>query len=106
MRIVMLDLLLYGKWSPSLLFHAQENCQTAWYSHVAQSSLQVPILCIHIAMTIWNEKAKTCITRDICEDLNFIPTVFSNPITYRWSSPITHLIPWEPDYKYWQDPSL
>ena len=59
-----------------------------------------------IARQIWNEKALTYINTEIREELNFIQQVFSDPVTYDWSSPIAHLIKREQDYEIWQDSSL
>jgi hypothetical protein len=39
-------------------------------------------------------------------ELNFLCQVFSNPVTYNWSLPITNLIKLKPDYEEWQDACL
>jgi hypothetical protein len=39
-------------------------------------------------------------------ELAFITQVLGNPMIYDWSSPITHLIKLEPNYKEWQDACL
>jgi len=59
-----------------------------------------------VAKAIWTCKSRTWLTQDIREELAFIVRVFGNPTTYRWSSPIAHLIPLAPDYQAWQDSCL
>jgi hypothetical protein len=58
------------------------------------------------AKAIWNCKARSWVTADMHTELDFLRQVFSNPVTYHWSSPIAHLIELEPDYEEWQDACL
>ena len=74
--------------------------------HHPTDSSQYRFFASAIAKRIWNEKAITYINSDIREELNFIRTVFGDPTTYKWSSPIAHLIPRESDYESWQDSCL
>ena len=59
-----------------------------------------------VAKTIWDSRSRTFISVDIRRELDFVTTVFSDPVTYNWSSPIAHLIELEPDYEGWQDACL
>ena len=58
------------------------------------------------AREIWNYKATTWFSKELREQVDFIVEVFTKRDTYRWSSPIAHLIPRTPDYEIWQDACL
>ena len=59
-----------------------------------------------VARAIYNFKSRTYLSSAVCEELAFIIKVFSNPDTYRWESPIAHLIRREQDYEACQDSCL
>ena len=73
--------------------HPTESSRFKWFSSKT-------------AKAIWDCKAQTWITVQVRAELDFIATVFSNPMIYLWESPIAHLIPLEPDYAGWQDSCL
>ena len=56
-----------------------------------------------VSRAIYDSKATTYLTQDIRQEADFLITVLSNPETYRWSSPIAHLIPREHDGETHQD---
>jgi hypothetical protein len=59
--------------------------------------------CKKIARAIFDSKAKTFLTSHIRQEVDFLLTVLSNPGTYRWGSPIAHLIPREHDAEAFHD---
>jgi hypothetical protein len=59
-----------------------------------------------VAKVIYDPCAKTSYTTEVREEIAFITKVFSDPITYRWESPIAHLIDRENNYKVVQDSCL
>ena len=56
-----------------------------------------------VSRAIYDSKATTYLTLDIRQVADFLITVLSHPNTYRWGSPIAHLIPREHDGKMHQD---
>ena len=56
-----------------------------------------------VARAIYDSKATTFLTPDIRQEADFLITVLSDPATYRWGSPIAHLIPREHDGEAHQD---
>jgi hypothetical protein len=56
-----------------------------------------------VARSIWDSKSHTFITPALREEVDFVIHVLSHPDTYRWESPIAHLIPREPDGEVFQD---
>ena len=56
-----------------------------------------------MSQAIWDCKSQTYITLAMCQEVNFIITVLSDPTTYKWEPPIAHLIPREHNYKAYQD---
>jgi hypothetical protein len=56
-----------------------------------------------VSRTIWDCKSNTYLTPAIRQEVDFIITILSDPITYKWESPIAHLIPREHDYEVYQD---
>jgi hypothetical protein len=56
-----------------------------------------------VARAIYDAKSRTFLTPQICWEVDFLIHVLSNPITYKWESPIAHLIPREHDGEIYQD---
>jgi hypothetical protein len=59
-----------------------------------------------VAKVIYDSRVKTFYTTEVREEIVFITKVFLDLITYRWESPIAHLINRENDYKVLQDSCL
>jgi hypothetical protein len=62
--------------------------------------------CRKVTQAIYDFKSRTYLSAAVREELAFIIKVFSNPDTYRWESPIAHLIRHEQDYEACQDSCL
>ena len=56
-----------------------------------------------VSRAIYDSKATTYLTPDIRQEADFLITVLAHPDTYRWGSPIAHLIPREHDGEAYQD---
>jgi hypothetical protein len=56
-----------------------------------------------VSRAIYDSKATTYLTQDIRQEAEFLIKVLSEPDTYRWGSPIAHLIPREHDGETLQD---
>ena len=59
-----------------------------------------------VSRAIWDVKSYTYLSADVRDELAFITKVFSDPSTYRWESPMAHLIKREHDYETFQDSCL
>jgi hypothetical protein len=59
-----------------------------------------------VSRAIWDIKSYTYLSTDIGEELAFITKVFSNPSTYRWESPMAHLIKREHNFNTYLDSCL
>jgi hypothetical protein len=76
------------------------------YSRHPTDSSKYRFFCQKVAKVIYDARARTSYTIAVCEEVAFITTVFANPTTYQWESPIAHLITREPDYETFQDSCL
>jgi hypothetical protein len=76
------------------------------YSRHPTDSSKYHFFCKKVAKVIYDSRAKTFYTTEVREELAFITKVFSDPITYRWESPIAHLIDHKNDYEVLQDSCL
>jgi hypothetical protein len=76
------------------------------YSRHPTDSSKYRFFCKKVARVIYDSRAKTFYTTEVKEEIAFITKVFSDPITYRWESPIAHLIDREHDYEVLQDSCL
>jgi hypothetical protein len=76
------------------------------YSRHPTDSSKYRFFCKKVAKVIYDSRAKTSYTTEVREEIAFITKVFSDPITYRWESPIAHLIDRESDYEVLQDSCL
>jgi hypothetical protein len=56
-----------------------------------------------VARAIWDCRAATFMSSEVCDELQFLLTVFLHPTIYPWRSPIRFLIPSEGDYDVYQD---
>jgi hypothetical protein len=59
-----------------------------------------------VAKVICDSRAKIFYMTEVREEIVLITKVFLDPITYRWESPIAHLMDQENDYKVLQDSCL
>jgi hypothetical protein len=71
-------------------------------SHPTDSS-KYRFFCKKVARAIFDSKARTFITNQMHAEIDFLLKVLSSPDTYRWGSPIAHLIPREHDYESFHD---
>jgi hypothetical protein len=76
------------------------------YSRHPTDSSKYRFFCKKVARVIYDSRATTSYTCDVRDEIAFITKVFTNPATYRWESPIAHLILREHDYFAHQDSCL
>jgi hypothetical protein len=76
------------------------------YSRHPTDSSKYRFFCKKVAKVIYDSRAKTSYTIAVREEIAFITKVFMDPTTYRWESPIAHLIDRESDYETLQDSCL
>jgi hypothetical protein len=96
---------LYNSMSQALsknaarLWHSPEFrqalTQRAKYSQHPTQSSRYRFFAQKVARTIFDAKSQTFITPAIKWEADFLIHVLSDPITYKWESPIAHLIPRE-----------
>jgi hypothetical protein len=73
------------------------------YSQHPTDSSKFRFFAKRVARAIYDAKARTFLTPAIREEADFLIKVLSDPATYRWESPIAHLIPREQDGESYQD---
>jgi hypothetical protein len=104
---------LYNSMSQALtnnaaqIWHSPEFCNAIamrdpYSLHPTQSS-RYWFLAQKVARPIYNAKSRTFLTPQICWEVDFLIHVLSDPITYKWESPIAHLIPLKHDGNIYQD---
>jgi hypothetical protein len=73
------------------------------YRHRPADSSKYRFFSKQVARALYNSKARTYITPAIRDEIDFVIHILSHPDTYRWESPIAHLIPREPNGEVHQD---
>jgi hypothetical protein len=76
------------------------------YSRHPTDSSKYRFFCKKVAKVIYDSRATTSYTLAVREEIAFITKVFTNSETYRWESPIAHLIMRESDFETFQDSCL
>jgi hypothetical protein len=76
------------------------------YSRHPTDSSKYQFFCKKVAQVIYNTRASMVYTLAVLEEIAFITRIFSDPVTYRWESPIAHLIVRKHDYETFGDACL
>jgi hypothetical protein len=86
----------------NLKLHDSTAKQDHYHLHPTDSS-KYCFFSQKVARAIYNSKAMTILMPDIWQEADFLITVLSDPVKYRWGLPIAYLIPWEHDDEAHQD---